>query len=108
MRTVATEPKLAARARSLEVSPTVAMAAKARALKAKGVRVLDFTVGEPDQPTPRHVAEAGKAAIDAGQTKYAPASGIADLRSLPQPDPSVAMNEKDRAAVPLSRAREAR
>ena len=81
MRTVATEPKLAARARSLEVSPTVAMAAKARALKAKGVRVLDFTVGEPDQPTPRHVAEAGKAAIDAGQTKYAPASGIADLRS---------------------------
>ncbi len=81
MRTVATEPKLAARARSLEVSPTVAMAAKARALKAKGVRVLDFTVGEPDQPTPRHVAEAGKAAIDAGQTKYAPASGIPDLRS---------------------------
>jgi aspartate aminotransferase len=57
------------------------MAAKARALKAKGVRVLDFTVGEPDQPTPRHVAEAGKAAIDAGQTKYAPASGIPDLRS---------------------------
>jgi aspartate aminotransferase len=81
VRTVATEPKLAARARSLEVSPTVAMAAKARALKAKGVRVLDFTVGEPDQPTPRHVAEAAKAAIDAGQTKYAPASGIADLRS---------------------------
>jgi aspartate aminotransferase len=81
VRTVATEPKLAARARSLEVSPTVAMAAKARALKAKGVRVLDFTVGEPDQPTPRHVAEAGKAAIDAGQTKYAPASGIPDLRS---------------------------
>jgi aspartate aminotransferase len=81
VRTVAREPKLAARARSLEVSPTVAMAARARALKAKGVRVLDFTVGEPDQPTPRHVAEAGKAAIDAGQTKYAPASGIADLRA---------------------------
>ncbi len=81
MSRVATEPKLAARARSLEVSPTVAMASRARALKAKGVRVLDFTVGEPDQPTPRHVADAGKAAIDAGQTKYAPASGIAELRS---------------------------
>lgn len=81
MSRVATEPKLAARARSLEVSPTVAMATRARALKAKGVRVLDFTVGEPDQPTPRHVAEAGKAAIDAGQTKYASASGIAELRS---------------------------
>ncbi len=76
-----TGPKLAARARSLEVSPTVAMAARARALKAKGVRVLDFTVGEPDQPTPRHVVEAGKAAIDAGKTKYAPASGLPELRA---------------------------
>jgi len=81
VRTVAKQSRLAARARSLEVSPTVAMSARARALKAKGVRVLDFTVGEPDQPTPRHVAEAGKAAIDAGHTKYAPACGIADLRS---------------------------
>jgi aspartate aminotransferase len=74
-------PKLADRARALEVSPTVAMAAKARALKAKGVKVYDFTVGEPDQPTPRHVAEAGKAAIDAGKTKYAPANGIPELRA---------------------------
>jgi len=76
-----TGPKLAVRARNLEVSPTVAMAARARALKAKGVRVLDFTVGEPDQPTPRHVVEAGKAAIDAGRTKYAPASGLPELRA---------------------------
>ena len=75
------EPRLAARARSLEVSPTVAMAARARALRARGVRVLDFTVGEPDQPTPAHVVEAGKAAIDAGRTKYAPASGLPELRS---------------------------
>ncbi len=81
MKTAGTGPRLATRARSLEVSPTVAMAAKARALKAKGVRVLDFTVGEPDQPTPRHVAEAGKAAIDAGRTKYAPASGLPELRA---------------------------
>jgi aspartate aminotransferase len=57
------------------------MAAKARALKAKGVRVLDFTVGEPDQPTPRHVAEAGKSAIDAGRTRYSPASGLPELRN---------------------------
>jgi aspartate aminotransferase len=74
-------PKLAARARRLEVSPTVAMAARARALKAKGVRVLDFTVGEPDQPTPWHVVEAGKAAMDAGRTKYAPAAGLPELRA---------------------------
>jgi aspartate aminotransferase len=72
---------LGARARQLEVSPTVAMAARARALKARGVDVLDFTVGEPDQPTPRHVADAGKAAIDSGRTKYAPASGLPELRA---------------------------
>ncbi|OFV89092.1 MAG: hypothetical protein A2V74_05535 [Acidobacteria bacterium RBG_16_70_10] len=75
------KPILAARVRRLEVSPTVAMAARARALKAQGVRVLDFTVGEPDQPTPRHIAEAGKAAIDAGRTKYAPAAGLPELRA---------------------------
>jgi aspartate aminotransferase len=63
------------------VSPTVAMAAKAQALKQQGVRILDFAVGEPDQPTPRHVVEAGKAAIDAGRTKYAPASGLPELRA---------------------------
>jgi aspartate aminotransferase len=76
-----TGPPLAARARRLEVSPTVAMAAKARAVKETGVRVLDFTVGEPDLPTPRPVAAAGQAAIEAGKTKYAPASGLPELRA---------------------------
>ncbi len=45
------------------------------------MRVLDFTVGEPDQPTPRHVVEACKAALDAGRTKYAPAAGLPELRA---------------------------
>jgi aspartate aminotransferase len=76
-----TGAKLAARARSLGISPTVAMAEKARALRAKGVRVLDFTVGEPDQPTPAHIVAAGKGAIDAGRTKYAPAAGLPELRA---------------------------
>ena len=74
-------PRLSRRVRSLEVSPTVAMAQRAGALKAKGVRVLDFSVGEPDQPTPAHVAAAGKAAIDAGRTKYTPAAGLPELRA---------------------------
>ena len=81
MTSAGTGPKLAARARRLTISPTVAMAARARALKEEGVRVLDFTVGEPDQPTPRHVLEAGKAALDAGRTKYAPAAGLPELRA---------------------------
>jgi aspartate aminotransferase len=57
------------------------MAAKARALRETGVRVLDFTVGEPDQPTPPHVLAAGQAALAAGRTRYAPASGLAELRA---------------------------
>jgi len=57
------------------------MASQARALRAQGVRVLDFTVGEPDQPTPAHVVAAGKAAVDAGRTKYAPAAGLPELRA---------------------------
>jgi aspartate aminotransferase len=56
------------------------MAARAGALRASGVRVFDFTVGEPDQPTPAHVVAAGKDAVDAGRTKYAPASGLPELR----------------------------
>jgi aspartate aminotransferase len=77
----ASEPRLALRARRLPVSPTVAMAARARALRERGVRVCDFTVGEPDQPTPAHVVRAGKAAVDAGRTKYAPANGLGELRA---------------------------
>jgi aspartate aminotransferase len=77
----AAAPALAARARRLEVSPTVAMAARARALRRSGVRVLDFTVGEPDQPTPRRVVDAAKAAMDAGRTKYAPAAGLPELQA---------------------------
>jgi aspartate aminotransferase len=65
----------------LEVSPTVAMAARATALKSRGVQVYDFSVGEPDQGTPRHVAAAGVAAIEAGRTRYAPAPGLPELRA---------------------------
>jgi aspartate aminotransferase len=56
------------------------MSARARALRQAGTRVLDFTVGEPDQPTPAHVVSAGREAIEAGRTKYAPASGLPELR----------------------------
>ena len=72
---------LSRRARRLEVSPTVAMAAQATALKRRGVLVYDFSVGEPDQGTPAHVAAAGVAAIEAGQTRYAPAPGLPELRA---------------------------
>jgi len=72
---------LSRRALSLEVSPTVAVAQRAAAMKAKGEAVLDFSVGEPDQPTPRHIAAAATAAIEAGQTRYTAAAGLPALRA---------------------------
>jgi aspartate aminotransferase len=77
----AKDRSLSRRARAIEVSPTVAVAQRAQAMKAEGRRILDFSVGEPDQPTPPHVAAAGVAAIHAGKTRYAPAAGIPELRS---------------------------
>jgi aspartate aminotransferase len=72
---------LSRRALAIEVSPTVAMAQRAAALKAKGEDVLDFSVGEPDQPTPRHISEAAVAAIGKGRTRYTPSAGLPELRS---------------------------
>jgi aspartate aminotransferase len=74
-------PKLAARARQIEVSPTVAMAQKAAALRARGEMILDFSVGEPDQATARPIVAAANAALSAGKTRYTPAAGLPELRS---------------------------
>jgi aspartate aminotransferase len=71
---------LATRVLDLEVSPTVAMAQRAHALKAQGIKVYDFTAGEPDQPTPPSIVTAAYEAMKAGQTKYTPASGLPELR----------------------------
>jgi aspartate aminotransferase len=75
------EVVLSRRARALEVSPTVAMSQRAAALKAEGRRILDFSVGEPDQGTPAHITAAGVAAMEGGRTRYAPAAGIPELRA---------------------------
>jgi len=72
---------LAQRLRHVEGSPTLALAAKAKALAKAGQRVLDLTTGEPDFPTPAHVKQAGIAAIESNQTKYTPVAGVPELRS---------------------------
>jgi len=64
----------------VEPSATLAVSNKAAALEAEGEDVVDLSVGEPDFPTPGRIAEAGKAAIDAGHTGYAPSTGIRALR----------------------------
>jgi len=71
---------LARRMASLEPSATLAMAARASAMAASGINVIDLSVGEPDFPTPDHICKAAEAAIRAGKTKYTPAAGIPDLR----------------------------
>ena len=70
----------AARVTRIKPSPSVAAAALARDLKAAGRDIVDLTVGEPDFDTPDPIREAGKAAIDAGQTRYTAVNGTPALR----------------------------
>lgn len=53
---------------------------KARALEAQGKSVVHMEIGEPDFPTPPHIIEVGKKALDAGYTKYGPTQGDPELR----------------------------
>ncbi|MDH4162086.1 MAG: pyridoxal phosphate-dependent aminotransferase [Nitrospirota bacterium] len=71
---------IAKRAQAIKPSPTLAMAAKAKAMKAQGIDVVDFGVGEPDFDTPENVKLAGIKAIEAGFTKYTPAGGTDELK----------------------------
>jgi aspartate aminotransferase len=65
------------------VSPslTLSVDAKAKALKAEGVDVINFSAGEPDFDTPEHIKAAAMGSLDAGFTKYTHASGIPELRT---------------------------
>ena len=71
---------LASRVTQIAPSPTLAVNAKAKALKAAGEDILNFSVGEPDFDTPLHICEAGKKAIDDGHTRYTAVPGIQELR----------------------------
>lgn len=71
---------LAKRIRTISPSQTLAISAKAKAMKAEGEYVVNFGVGEPDFPTPEHIVEAGIEALKAGKTKYTPSSGLMELR----------------------------
>ncbi|RWP89164.1 MAG: pyridoxal phosphate-dependent aminotransferase [Mesorhizobium sp.] len=64
------------------VKPSASMAASqaAKALRAKGVDVIDLGLGEPDFPTPSHIVEAAHVAAKAGQTLYTGAAGTAEVR----------------------------
>jgi aspartate aminotransferase len=71
---------VAQRLSAVKPSATVAVAQRARELKAQGLDVLSFSVGEPDFDTPEHIREAAKEAIDSGATRYTAARGTVELR----------------------------
>jgi len=62
-------------------SATLAMTAKAAELRATGKKVINLSVGEPDFPTPLNIREAGKFAIDNGNTRYTPGGGTTALKN---------------------------
>jgi aspartate aminotransferase len=73
--------KLSNRIEAIEESATLAMAAKAREFKNKGIDVISLSLGEPDFKTPQHICEAAKKAIDDGKYfAYPPVAGYQDLR----------------------------
>ncbi len=74
------ENRIAKRMSAISPSLTLAISAKAKAMKAAGESVVSFSVGEPDFNTPDHIVAAAKKALDDGQTKYTPSSGLLPLR----------------------------
>ena len=73
--------KLSHRITSLAPSATIAMSAKAQALKSQGRDILSLSIGEPDFATPTHIGNAGKQAIDDEFTHYTAGPGIIELRA---------------------------
>ena len=73
--------ELSNRINAIEESATLAMAAKAREFKSRGIDVINLSLGEPDFKTPQHICEAAKKAIDEGKFfSYPPVGGYQDLR----------------------------
>ena len=72
---------LADRLKTLAPSSTLAVQAKARELRARGIDVISFGAGEPDFDTPERIKQAAVAAMRRGQTKYTEVGGIAELRA---------------------------
>ncbi len=71
---------LSKRIKRISVSQTLAMAQRSKELREKGVDIIDMSVGQPDFPTPPHIKQAAKDAIDKNFTFYTHVAGYSDLR----------------------------
>ncbi len=72
--------RFANRVTSIEPSATIRLGDLVSEMKGRGEQVLSLSVGEPDFPTPAHIVDAAKKALDDGFTKYTPSAGIKELR----------------------------
>jgi len=72
--------KLAERMNRIGVESAFDVLVRARALEAKGRSVIHLEIGEPDFPTPAHIVEAARRALDEGWTHYGPTQGFPELR----------------------------
>jgi aspartate aminotransferase len=72
--------QLVERMKRIGVESAFEVLVKAKALEKQGKSIIHLEIGEPDFPTPRHVVEAGKQALDEGWTKYGPTQGLPELR----------------------------
>lgn len=71
---------IAQRVNKINPSFTLQMATKAADMRSRGVDVINFSVGEPDFNTPKHIRDAAKEALDQGYTKYTAGPGMIELR----------------------------
>jgi len=90
--------KPASRVDALQLEGAFSVLQKARALEAQGKHIIHLEIGEPDFDTPKHVVEAGKAALDAGWTHYGPTLGYEDFRQ------AIASHISETRGVPVSSA----
>ncbi len=72
--------RLSSRVQAVKPSPTLAITARAAAMRAAGHDVIGLGAGEPDFDTPEHIKDAAKLAMDQGKTKYTPVDGTVSLK----------------------------
>src|ERR1700679_443300 len=90
--------KLAERMSRIGTESAFDVLVRARALEAQGRDVIHLEIGEPDFPTPQHIVDAGKKALDEGWTHYGPAQGLPELRE------AIAEHVSETRGVPVSAA----
>ena len=67
------------RCQNIAPSVTLQIDARAKEMRATGLDVIGFGAGEPDFPTPQHICDAAREALDLGMTRYTPAAGTKEL-----------------------------